>query len=1049
MKALLNILFSFRLTALILFILAISIAVATFIENDFGADTARAHIYNATWFEAIFVLASINLLGSMVKYRVYRKGKLTILTFHFSFLLILLGAGITRYLGYTGLMHIREGERSSMTFSDESFLKLQVLNENSAFSSSRPLYLSRLRKPGRVMKVRTPGGISGRSSRDWISIEYQDHLPDARPVLHRVQGGKPAMILVASSPEGRDYHAFYDRESRWVRGKLFHFNQSPDTPSPHGENGNPVRVVIQDDSAWFTAPFPVTRTGMQAGQREILGAFGMHRLNPMEIYAFGDVNIVLSEVEKSAEVMAVKIGEGEGTGNTALSLRIRSGSDRRDVTVWGRKGLPGEPRSIRLGNKTVMLSYGSLPHALPFSLELVDFILDRYPGSESPSSFESIVVLNDDEKDFKNTHRIYMNHILNYRGYRFYQSSYDTDEKGTVLSVNRDRPGTIISYAGYALLGLGLLLSLFNRNSRFRDLGRQLGQPGKRNTAVMVLVFAVLAILPARNARGSADSTRPVIPAYHAREFGKLLVQDPQGRIKPVNTLSSEILRKVSRKKYMEGMAPEQVLLGMMADPVHWQKVPMIRISHPGISELLGLEGRFAGFLDFIDPGQEGGYRIIEPVMLAHRKKSSERSKFDTEILRVDERMNICYMVYNRGIMRILPDVNDPDHTWHSPATISRVYSGDDSLFAVNITGLYLESVRNGMGSGDWTKADEYLGFIKVFQKRMGSEIIPPPAKQKAEILYNRISIFERIARFYLATGATLLVILLVQILGRRERLKRLRKIMVIHLLAGFGVHSVGLALRWYISGHAPWSNGYEALVYISWASMLAGVLFSRRTSAPLAVTALLSWMILHTAHLSWMDPQLTNLVPVLKSYWLTIHVAVIASSYGFMGLAALLGFLNLVLMGFRSPNNRETVTGAIGTLGAIIEMTIIAGLGLLTVGTFLGGIWANESWGRYWAWDPKESWALITILVYAFITHMRFIPGMRGPFPLNLAAVLGFSSVIMTYFGVNYYLSGLHSYAAGDPVPIPAFVYWTAVAILAVSLTAWIRNKKMERVRA
>jgi cytochrome c-type biogenesis protein CcsB len=266
---------------------------------------------------------------------------------------------------------------------------------------------------------------------------------------------------------------------------------------------------------------------------------------------------------------------------------------------------------------------------------------------------------------------------------------------------------------------------------------------------------------------------------------------------------------------------------------------------------------------------------------------------------------------------------------------------------------------------------------------------------------------------------------------------------MVIHLLAGFAVHTFGLSLRWYISGHAPWSNGYESLLYISWATMLAGVFFSRRTATPLAATAVLAWMMLHTAHLSWMDPQLTNLVPVLKSYWLTIHVAVIASSYGFLGLASLLGFINLVLMGLQSRKNREKVEQTILSLSSIGEMTIIAGLGLLTIGTFLGGIWANESWGRYWAWDPKESWALITILVYAFIVHMRFMPGLKSLYPFNLAAVLAYASVIMTYFGVNYYLSGMHSYAKGDPVPVPAFVYYTLAIIALVAITAYARRRK------
>jgi cytochrome c-type biogenesis protein CcsB len=256
----------------------------------------------------------------------------------------------------------------------------------------------------------------------------------------------------------------------------------------------------------------------------------------------------------------------------------------------------------------------------------------------------------------------------------------------------------------------------------------------------------------------------------------------------------------------------------------------------------------------------------------------------------------------------------------------------------------------------------------------------------------------------------------------------------------------MGLAIRWYVSGHAPWSNGYESLIYIGWGTMLAGVLFSRKSATPLAATAVLAWMILHTAHLSWMDPQMTNLVPVLKSYWLTIHVAVIASSYGFLGLAALLGLHNLVLMSIQTDRNRAKVKTAVQSLSNISEMTIIAGLGLLSIGTFLGGIWANESWGRYWAWDAKESWALITILVYAFITHMRFVPGLKSIYIFNLASVLGFGSVLMTYFGVNYYLSGMHSYAAGDTVPVPLFIWIALAIILLVSAAAYWREYRYIR---
>jgi cytochrome c-type biogenesis protein CcsB len=455
----------------------------------------------------------------------------------------------------------------------------------------------------------------------------------------------------------------------------------------------------------------------------------------------------------------------------------------------------------------------------------------------------------------------------------------------------------------------------------------------------------------------------------------------------------------------------------------------------------LNITDQYASFLQFFEPHQESSYIIGEQVAEAHRKKASERSKFDNEILRVDERMNICYMVYSGNLLRILPDREDPDHTWHSPNTIPSVYSGEDSLFAVNITQLYLEGVREGMETADWQKADEYLGYLKIFQERMGSGIMPALIRQKAEIFYNRFNLFDRLADFYIALGIILLIIQLVTVLSPGKNPNILRKIMVVLLLACFAAHALGLSLRWYVSGHAPWSNGYESLLYISWATMLAGVIFSRWNATPLASTAVLAWMMLHTAHLSWMDPQLTNLVPVLKSYWLTIHVAVIASSYGFLGLACILGFLNLVLMGVQSSGNRDKVEQTIHTLSIVAEMTMIAGLGLLTIGTFLGGVWANESWGRYWAWDPKESWALITILVYAFIVHMRYIPGLKTLYAFNLAAVLGYASVIMTYFGVNYYLSGMHSYAKGDPVPVPEFVYYTLAIIALVAITAYVRR--------
>ncbi len=249
--------------------------------------------------------------------------------------------------------------------------------------------------------------------------------------------------------------------------------------------------------------------------------------------------------------------------------------------------------------------------------------------------------------------------------------------------------------------------------------------------------------------------------------------------------------------------------------------------------------------------------------------------------------------------------------------------------------------------------------------------------------------------------------------------------------------------MRWYISGRAPWSNGYESMIYIAWTTTLAGVLFTRKSFGGLAATTVLAGTLLFVSTLSFLDPEITPLVPVLKSYWLTIHVSLEAGSYGFLMLGAIIGLINLILMVFITENNKHRVKRIIQEMSYISELTLIGGLFMVSVGTYLGGVWANESWGRYWGWDAKETWALITILVYAFILHMRLMPKLQGLFAYNVATIFGLATVIMTYYGVNYYLSGLHSYATGDPVPVPNWVYIAVVSIIVLSIIAYIRKRK------
>jgi cytochrome c-type biogenesis protein CcsB len=292
-----------------------------------------------------------------------------------------------------------------------------------------------------------------------------------------------------------------------------------------------------------------------------------------------------------------------------------------------------------------------------------------------------------------------------------------------------------------------------------------------------------------------------------------------------------------------------------------------------------------------------------------------------------------------------------------------------------------------------------------------------------------------------------MLIGLITMVIKERKEISLFIKILGWMLLAGFLFHTLGLGLRWYVAGHAPMSNGYESMTFISWAILLAGFIFTRRSPFALSASAVLSGMTLMVAHMSFMDPEITNLVPVLKSYWLTLHVSVIISSDGFLGVGAILSLINLILLSLSNDKNRERISDTIDELTVINFKILTIGLYLLTIGTFLGAVWANESWGRYWGWDPKETWSLITIIIYSIVIHSRRIPGMKDIFTFNLISLFAFSSVLMTYFGVNYYLSGMHSYASGDSVPVPSFVYIVVIVLVALSLLAYTKYRRPDQI--
>lgn len=1016
----------FRLTILLLALFAISCAVATFIENDFGTAAARHLIYNAKWFESIIVLLMFSGIGNIIKYKMYKKSKLPIFIFHLAFILIIIGAAITRYTGFEGTMHIREGESSRFIVSSNTYLQFKVDNKDRQIEIDKKLFINPLFNKAIDLDIKFLG--------EDISIAVSDVIVSAKDTLISSDNGKDFLEIITFGQQGMVEHYIADSSSKSLNGLLVSFNDN--------RFENAVQINSNSENVIFNTPFNGTRMSMDNRETDILDNNTNYELKNRHLYVINGIPLVYKMVHKNVELRKISGSRKDGNGNNILELEINHEGNIHNVNLAGGKGSVSPKTTFSSGDLNFTLAYGSKYYRTPFSIQLDDFRLKRYPGSNSPSAYESEVTLFDKRvSGGVIKHLIHMNNVLDYDGYRFFQASYDQDELGSILSVNHDYWGTKVTYLGYLLLIIGMVLTPFTRKSRFKGLGNKVKKLQLKRSSINTVILIVTTLLA--NNIVFAQSETIGIDVKHTEKFGKILVQDYSGRIKPIHTQASEILRKVSGKEIYNELNSAQVLLGMMQNPSVWHTEPIIKVKHPELKKKLNVVGTQATFIDFFD--EKLNYILYDDVTIANRKKPGARNKYDKDVLAVDERLNICHAVFEGELLRIFPLQNDPNNSWYTSKDFG-MFNSTDSVFVKTGLSYYFKLIDESIISGDWSTTDEMVGSIITFQQKYGAAIIPTTSKINLEIIYNKTHIFKRLFKYYLLIGLILLVVLFIDIFKSTRLSKVLIKYFSYGLMALFALHTIGLGVRWYIGGYAPWSNAYESMIYIGWATILAGFLFSKTSKMTMAATSILTSLILMVAHLNWLDPEITPLVPVLKSYWLMIHVAIITASYGFLGLGALLGFINLVLMSIWKEKYKQRINEIIAELTHINEMTITIGLFMAAIGTFLGGVWANESWGRYWGWDPKETWALIIVLTYAIILHLRFIPKTKNKYIFNLASVLGFSTVIMTYFGVNYLLSGLHSYAAGDPMPIPNFVYYALGVIGIFASTAYINYRKTSK---
>lgn len=615
---------------------------------------------------------------------------------------------------------------------------------------------------------------------------------------------------------------------------------------------------------------------------------------------------------------------------------------------------------------------------MPFSLKLQRFEIEYYAGTEAPMDFVSHL-----SADGVNG-TASMNNVFSHRGYRFYQSGYDS-EGGSVFTVAHDPMGIGVTYAGYALLLASICWFMMSRKSRFRSLLRKL------SAKPLAVVGALMVAMSAQ------ASDLPSLPQQQAEEMGNLYVLYGD-RICPLQTMAKEFTEKLCGNATFDGLSAEQVLSGWLYYPTDWSKVPMIKIKSAEVRRLLGIDGKYASVRDFFSDVNE--YKLEKPL------RGIDRFADPQGLREAAEKFDIINRLTTGKSLKIFP-LKDAE------GKIGWFSQGDDNIPVETDTKewmfvkMSLSYANELVQTGRWADLSDFYAKVRKYQIKNGGATLPSDTRFKAEKTYNTVSNARPLAITLMCVGlVAFFSFCLLSARGGRPRRWAVLTLRAIAVAAWLYI-SVIIVLLWFVSGHIPMSNGYETMLFLAWCAVPIAMLAERRMPLALPMGVLLCGMTTMVAMMGFSNPRMSQLMPVLQSPLLSAHVAVIMVAYALLAFMAMNGIAAFVM---RMRN--RAATDEITALKEHSELLLYPAVMLLTIGIFLGAVWANVSWGRYWGWDPKEVWALITMIVYAFAFHRESFPWLRRPMAFHAYMVLAFFSVLFTYFGVNFFLTGMHSYA-------------------------------------
>ena len=643
---------------------------------------------------------------------------------------------------------------------------------------------------------------------------------------------------------------------------------------------------------------------------------------------------------------------------------------------------------------------GMKEEKLPFSLCLQKFEAKMHDGTNAVADYSSKFTVIDG--DDKSEGEVSMNNIYSHRSYRLYQSSYDEDGKGSVLAINADPYGIPVTYTGYALLFISLVWMLFDPKGGYRKLLKSpLLKKGALMTA-LILSMGNIQTLHAESATGNLQNA--VLPKETAEKFGELhiLYND---RICPVQTFALDFCKKIYGARSYQGLTAEQVLSGWVFYGNTWANEPFIKIKSGEMKTAMNLPD-YASLNTFFNR-EMGGYTIGQYVQEYY---NGQQDKFHQQAADIDGKIQIIMELREGVSLKVLPYTftknvkATKDHpfikagttTWFSPVDkLPQAVEQQHALYIKNVFSLLNGDVK----AGNTSRVNEFFVKMKKYQEVSSGNSLPTATQYKAERINNAFPFATILFMANLTLGFIALFYTIYRMTKKKE-IKVLNIALPILLGVSFLALTFGLALRWIISGNIPMSNGYESMLTVAWFVMLISILMQLRIRIVMVFGFLISGFFLLVSHINQMDPAIGQMMPVLNSPLLSIHVSIIMMSYALLSLTFICGIMGICL---RSHGEE---------LQALSRIFLYPALTTMGFGIFIGAIWANVSWGNYWSWDSKETWALITFMIYAVVVHTQSLPVFRKPLVYHIYITLAFLSIAMTYFGVNYFLTGMHSYA-------------------------------------